>query len=75
MNILNIPNKKKYIKKSGEEKEYIYDQKKYNENYYNKHSDYFKQKYKCEICNKEISISNKSNHINSKKHISNLYRW
>lgn len=69
MENISIPNKKKYINKKGEEKEYIYDQQLYNKKYYTSHKENYKTKYKCDICNVEILQSNKSNHFKSMKHI------
>jgi len=68
MEKISIPNIKRYINKKGEEKEYIYDQQKYNKKYYQLHDEYYKKKYKCEICDIEILITNKTNHLKSMKH-------
>jgi len=67
-----IPIIKKYIKKNNEEKIYNYNQKKYNDTYYLKHKEkILTRKYKCECCNREYLLNNKSIHENSMKHKQN----
>jgi hypothetical protein len=70
-NIIKIPNIKNYKNKKDEIKVYIYDQQKYNKKFYEMNKEKIKEIYKCEICDKELSKSNKSNHLKSMKHINN----
>jgi collagenase-like PrtC family protease len=42
--------------------------KEYNENFSKKHKN---DKFKCDVCDREYSIFNKSHHLNSNKHILN----
>lgn len=62
---------KKYKNKNGEEKIKVYNQKNYNDEYYKKNIDKFKEKYICSFCNKNIIKSNKFNHEKTKSHILN----
>jgi len=73
--IENNKNEKKIIKltkkhklKNGEIKEYVYDQKKYNDKFYNKTEDQSNLKITCE-CGKVIFKNNKYNHIKTTKHL------
>jgi nitrous oxidase accessory protein NosD len=60
---------KKYKTKNGEETIKVYNQKNYNDAYYKKNIDKFKETYKCELCNKNIIKANKFNHERTKGHI------
>jgi non-homologous end joining protein Ku len=60
---------KKLVKKNGDISVKEYNQKKYNDTYYEKNKDKIKEKITCEICNKSFLKSNKSNHYSSKQHI------
>jgi hypothetical protein len=64
-----IPNKKIKTLKSGEVKEYVYDQKPYNDKYYNKNKETINKKILCEVCNKIIFVNNLDKHNTSIKHI------
>ena len=59
---------KKYKTKNGEVVK-VYNQKNYNDTYYKKNIDKFKETYKCELCNKNIIKANKFNHERTKGHI------
>lgn len=50
----------------------IYDQKKYNKTFNEKHKEKLSQKLKCPVCGGEYSYYNKSKHNKSKKHISKI---
>ena len=58
--------------KNGEIKIYTYNQKKYNDNFFNKHKDTLLEKHKCELCGGSFNLTNKSRHLKSKKHINKL---
>jgi nitrous oxidase accessory protein NosD len=60
---------KKYKTKNGEETVKVYNQKNYNDAYYKKNIDKFKETYKCDLCNKNILKANKFNHERTKGHI------
>ena len=62
---------KKYKTKSGEEVIKVYDQQKYNSNYYLKHKEKINEIYVCELCKKNVKRSNKFNHERSNLHIGN----
>ena len=62
---------KKYKVKNGEEIIKVYNQKNYNDTYYKKNIDKFKETYLCPNCNKNISKANKFNHERTKGHILN----
>jgi hypothetical protein len=54
--------------KNGEIKIYTYNQKKYNDNFFNKHKDTLLEKHKCEVCGGSFNLTNKSRHLKSNKH-------
>jgi len=56
---------KKYNTKNGE-KIKVYNQKIYNDLYYKKNINKFKETYLCVCCNKNILKSNKTNHQKTK---------
>ena len=58
---------KVYTKKNGEQTTRIYNQKKYNETFYNKHKEEINQKNICE-CSAHYTKSNKLKHEKSKYH-------
>lgn len=60
---------KKYKKKNGEEVIKTYNQRLYNDSYYKKNTDKFKETYICVKCNKNVSKANKFNHERTKSHI------
>lgn len=60
---------KHLVKKNGDIVIKEYNQKKYNDTYYEKNKDKIKEKLMCDICNKSFLKSNKSNHYISKQHI------
>ena len=68
--VINIPLSKKYIKKNGEVVYYKYDQKKYNDKFYDKMKkiDYDNIKFNCE-CGKKIFKNNIKNHLISRYHV------
>lgn len=68
--VINIPLIKKYKKKNGEIVYYKYDQKKYNDKFYDKMKDidYDNIKFNCE-CGKKIFKNNLKNHLISRYHI------
>jgi hypothetical protein len=59
---------KKYIKKNGVESIKTYDQRKYNEAFYNKHKEEINKKHLCE-CSAHYIKSNLSKHKKSKYHL------
>jgi hypothetical protein len=65
---IKIPMIKIKTLKSGEIKEYIYDQKPYNDKYYNKNKDTINKKIFCEICQKNIFRGNLKKHNDSITH-------
>ena len=69
---INTPTKeilvnKLYTKKNGEQTTRTYNQKKYNETFYNKHKETINQKHLCE-CSNHYTTNNKSKHEKSKYH-------
>lgn len=60
--------KSRKSKKTGEVKTYTYDQKKYNDKYYQKHKDEMLTKITCPLCRGTYTKSGLSNHIKTKKH-------
>jgi len=60
---------KKYITKDGVEVVKTYNQNIYNANYKLKHPEKQKETLHCEVCNKDVLISNKYNHRKTQKHI------
>jgi hypothetical protein len=67
-----IPQNIMHQLKNGEIKVYTYNQKKYNDNFFNKHKDMLLEKHKCELCGGSFNLTNKSRHLKSKKHINKL---
>jgi hypothetical protein len=67
-----IPQNIKHQLKTGEIKVYTYNQKKYNDNFFNKHKDMLLEKHKCELCGGSFNITNKSRHLKSKKHTNKI---
>ena len=63
-----IPLIKKYINKAGEEVTKTYNQKLYNNNYYQKNKDKVNTKIQCEACQIPVNKSNYSNHKKSQRH-------
>ena len=59
----NTENKDKKLKKGSGSKEDI---AKYNKEFFSNNKD---KKYKCELCNCEVSYFNKSHHKGTKKHL------
>jgi hypothetical protein len=60
---------KKYKNKNGEEQIKVYNQKNYNDTYYKKNIEKFKETYVCSHCMKNILKANKFNHEKTKGHI------
>jgi len=69
MEEIKIKNVRKFIKKDGDEKTYIYDQKKYNDSYYQKHKDDINKKIECELCKGRYCLMTKARHEKTKKHL------
>jgi hypothetical protein len=67
-NIKTIDVIKKYKTKNGEVIK-VYNQRNYNDTYYKKNTDKFKEKYMCNDCNKHVSKANKHNNEKTKSHI------
>jgi len=62
----------RYSKKLNKEKSYIYDQQKYNKQYYQKNKDKYKVKHICNVCNGSYTLATKSYHFKSKKHMRSI---
>jgi hypothetical protein len=72
MEVKVIPQNIMHQLKNGEIKVYTYNQKKYNDNFFNKHKDMLLEKHKCELCGGSFNLTNKSRHLKSNKHINKL---
>ena len=69
INYTKKPYIKSYTNKNGELKKYSYNQHLYYKKFYeNNKNTFYKKKFKCDICNIEILLSNKTNHLKSNKH-------
>lgn len=69
IDLISVKSIKKYKTKNGDEKIKVYNQKKYNDEYYKKNIEKFKETYLCVNCNKNIVKTNKYNHEKTKLHI------
>jgi hypothetical protein len=58
----------RFSKKLNKDKVYIYDQQKYNKQYYQKNKDKYKIKHICDDCKGLYTLATKSYHFKSKKH-------
>lgn len=67
-----IPQTINHQLKSGEFKVYTYNQKKYNDTYFKKHSVELLQKIKCPVCDGSYNRTSKSRHLKSKKHLNKM---
>jgi len=65
----HIAMKRTYTKKDGSLVEKEYNQKDYNDKFYQKHKEQLTEKYICDICNSKLSKTNRYNHLKSKKHL------
>jgi hypothetical protein len=72
MDEIKIKNIKNYQSKNGDIKTYVYDQKLYNNKFYNLHKEKLNTCHKCSLCGGSFSITNKSKHLKTKKHINIL---
>ena len=52
----------------------VYDQKKYNKTYYERHKNDKEMIYTCELCNKEVKKLNKTQHERTIKHQQNVFK-
>ena len=58
--------------KNGTVKIYTYNQKQYNDNYFNKHKEELLEKIKCPVCDGSYNRTSKSRHLKSKKHLNKM---
>jgi hypothetical protein len=70
-NLENLPKIKNIVKKlmkDGTIKQYIYDQKVYNDTYYSKNKGKLLEKKECELCKGTYCSASKGRHLKSVRH-------